>query len=236
MAGGNIPSERPLDRAASDRSVRLEGTAAISHPRPRFCLWRGLHTAYQGYGHSRPTDLGAVAMAERIPGEAHRVRSGGTVLTTWLCLGTTPSPSATVVPEILQRRAHALVSAQGRARTTRGAGSWPGTFGADLGRATASICSRLSFRQGQESPTLPDFPRLTRASVEDGAFVTHYVLGQIGARDAGGVVRVIGALGSLTSSARHRPAIPKAAATTATAHFMESPAIGHRAVHLCCFI
>ena len=53
------------------------------------------------------------------------------------------------VSEILQRGSHALVSAQGRARAARGAGSRPRGFRADLGRASSSIRSSLSFRQGQ---------------------------------------------------------------------------------------
>ena len=72
VAGRNSPSERPMDRAATDRSLRLEGNAAISRPRPRFRLWRSLHSACWSDGHSRPTDLGALALAERIRGEAHR--------------------------------------------------------------------------------------------------------------------------------------------------------------------
>src|SRR5437773_9021583 len=35
-------------------------------------LWRGLHPAPKGNGHPRPADLGAVAMAKRICGKAHR--------------------------------------------------------------------------------------------------------------------------------------------------------------------
>jgi hypothetical protein len=77
VVGGNSPSERPMDRAATDRSVRLEGNAAISHPRSRSRLWRGLHSACWGDGHSRPTDLGALAMAERIRGEAYRFDPAG---------------------------------------------------------------------------------------------------------------------------------------------------------------
>ena len=77
VVGRNSPSERPMDRAATDRSVRLEGNATISHPRSRSRLWRGLHSACWGDGHSRPTDLGALAMAERIRGEAHRFDPAG---------------------------------------------------------------------------------------------------------------------------------------------------------------
>ena len=56
---------------------RLEGTAALSYSRSRLRLWRGLHSAYQGDGHSRPTDLSALAMAERVRGEAHRLDPAG---------------------------------------------------------------------------------------------------------------------------------------------------------------
>jgi hypothetical protein len=49
-------------------------------------LWRGLRLACWGDGHSRPTDLGALAMAERFTRRGLSVRSGGTALTTWLSL------------------------------------------------------------------------------------------------------------------------------------------------------
>ena len=70
VVGGNSPSVRPMGRTAIDRSVRLEGRTAIPYSRPRLCLWGRLHSACWGYGHSRPTGLGALAMAERIRGEA----------------------------------------------------------------------------------------------------------------------------------------------------------------------
>ena len=37
----------------------------------------GLHPAHPGHGHSRPTGLGAVALAERICGEADRLDPTG---------------------------------------------------------------------------------------------------------------------------------------------------------------
>jgi hypothetical protein len=71
------PSERLVDRAATDRSLWLEGNAAISHPRPRLRLWRGVHSARWSHGHSRPTNLGALALAERTCGAAHRFDPAG---------------------------------------------------------------------------------------------------------------------------------------------------------------
>ena len=64
-------------RAAIDRSVRLEGPTAIPYSRPRLCLWGRLHSACWGYGHSRPTGLSALAMAERVRGEADRLDPAG---------------------------------------------------------------------------------------------------------------------------------------------------------------
>ena len=72
-----VAAERPMDRTAIDRSVRLEGAAALSYSRSRLRLWRGVRSAYQGYRHSRPTDLGALALAERIRGEAHWLDPAG---------------------------------------------------------------------------------------------------------------------------------------------------------------
>jgi len=77
VAGRNHPSERPMDRTAIDRSVWLEGVAALSYSRSRLRLWRGVRSAYQGYRHSRPADLGAFALAERIRGEAHWLDPAG---------------------------------------------------------------------------------------------------------------------------------------------------------------
>jgi hypothetical protein len=42
-------------------------------PRPRRRVWHCLHPAHPGDGHSRPTSLGAVALAERICGEVDRL-------------------------------------------------------------------------------------------------------------------------------------------------------------------
>jgi hypothetical protein len=51
------------------------------------------------------------------------------------------------------QRAAKSIGRQGRTPAAGGAGSWPRTFGADLGRATPSICSSLSFRQGHHPET-----------------------------------------------------------------------------------
>src|SRR5438552_1131380 len=39
VAGGDHPSERPMDRAATERSLRMEASAAIPHSRSRCRLW-----------------------------------------------------------------------------------------------------------------------------------------------------------------------------------------------------
>ena len=77
VAGRHCASERRLDRAATNRSIWLEGNATISRSRSGFCLWRGLHSACCSYGHSRPTHLSPFAMAERLRGEAHRIHPAG---------------------------------------------------------------------------------------------------------------------------------------------------------------
>src|SRR6516162_2920009 len=106
VVGGNSPSERPMGRTAIDRSIRLEGRTAIPYSRPRFCLWGRLHSACWGYGHSRPTGLGALAMAERIRGEADRLDPARLSRPCGRLWQMASSPSASFVSEILQRRVH----------------------------------------------------------------------------------------------------------------------------------
>src|SRR5215204_6222790 len=77
VAGCDSASECAMDRTATDGSLRLEGDAAISRSRPGFCLRRSLHSARSCHGNTRPTDHGAIAMAERICGEAHWIDPTG---------------------------------------------------------------------------------------------------------------------------------------------------------------
>jgi hypothetical protein len=51
---------------SADRGLRLRLASTLLDPRLRRRVWRCLHPAHPGYGHSRPTGLGAVALAERI--------------------------------------------------------------------------------------------------------------------------------------------------------------------------
>ena len=67
-----------MDCAASDRSMRL----ASRHRDISFAIAIAAYGAtfirrLQGDGHSRSSDLGTVAMAERIRGEAHRLDPTG---------------------------------------------------------------------------------------------------------------------------------------------------------------
>ena len=62
---------------SADRGLRLGRASTLLDPRPRRRVWRCLHSAHPGHGHSRPTGLGAVALAERICGEADRLDPTG---------------------------------------------------------------------------------------------------------------------------------------------------------------
>jgi len=62
---------------SADRGLWLGRASTPLDPRPRRRVWRGLHPAHPGHGHLRPTGLGAVALAERICGEADRLDPTG---------------------------------------------------------------------------------------------------------------------------------------------------------------
>jgi hypothetical protein len=57
---------------SADRGLRLGRASTLLDPRPRRHIWRCLHPAHPGHGHSRPAGLDAIALAERICGEAAR--------------------------------------------------------------------------------------------------------------------------------------------------------------------
>src|SRR5262249_41751597 len=48
---------------SADRGLRLGRASTLLDPRPR--VWRCVHTAHPGHGHSRPTGLSAVALVCR---------------------------------------------------------------------------------------------------------------------------------------------------------------------------
>src|SRR6476469_6011042 len=56
-------SDRRMDRNSDHASVRLEAGPSLSDPRPGWGLWRGLHPKSSIHGHSRSTDVAALAMA-----------------------------------------------------------------------------------------------------------------------------------------------------------------------------
>ncbi len=65
-------------------------------------VWRCLHPAHPGHGHSRPTGLGAVALAERICGEADRLDPTGMSRSRRRRWRAPSSPRSRIVPNILQ--------------------------------------------------------------------------------------------------------------------------------------
>jgi hypothetical protein len=77
MGGRDSPSQRRVDCPAADRGLWLDRAATLYHSRRRRRLWCCIHPTAWSDGHTRSTDLGAVAMAERVCGEADRVGAAG---------------------------------------------------------------------------------------------------------------------------------------------------------------
>ena len=66
-----------LQHARRELLWLAEASATISRSRSRWRLRGGLHPSRQGNGHPGSTDLGAVAVAKRLRGEAHRFDPAG---------------------------------------------------------------------------------------------------------------------------------------------------------------
>jgi hypothetical protein len=77
VAGCDSPSQCGMACPSADRGLRPGRASTLLDPRPRGRVWHCLHPAHPGHGHSRPTGLGAVALAERIRGEADRLDPTG---------------------------------------------------------------------------------------------------------------------------------------------------------------
>jgi hypothetical protein len=61
VAGCDRPSQCGMACPSADRGLPLGRASTLLDPRPRRCVWRCLHPAHPGHGHSRPPGLGAVA-------------------------------------------------------------------------------------------------------------------------------------------------------------------------------
>src|SRR6476659_6863415 len=59
-------SDRRMDRKSDHASVRLEAGPSLSDPRPGRGLWRSLYSKSSIHGHSRSTDVAALAMAKHM--------------------------------------------------------------------------------------------------------------------------------------------------------------------------
>jgi hypothetical protein len=77
LAGCYSPSQCGMACPSAELGLRLGRASTLLDPRPRRRVWRCLHPAHPGHGHSRPTGLGAVALAERICGAADRLDPTG---------------------------------------------------------------------------------------------------------------------------------------------------------------
>jgi hypothetical protein len=54
------PSQCGMACPSADRGLRLGRTSTLLDPRPRRRVWRCLHPAHLGHGHSRPPGLGSI--------------------------------------------------------------------------------------------------------------------------------------------------------------------------------
>jgi hypothetical protein len=70
VAGCDSPSQCGMPCPSADRALRLGRASTLLDPRPRRRVWRSLHPAHPGHGHSRPTGLGGYA--ERVIGSIRR--------------------------------------------------------------------------------------------------------------------------------------------------------------------
>jgi hypothetical protein len=77
VGGRDSSPQRRVAVPATDRGLWLDRAATLYHSRPRRRLWRYIHPTPWSDGHTGSTDLGAVAMAERVCGEAGRVGPAG---------------------------------------------------------------------------------------------------------------------------------------------------------------
>ena len=153
MAGRDRASERPMDRTAIDRSLRLEGDAAISHSRSG--LLPMARSSFGAFGRwafatdrSRRDRHGRTDMRRGLS-----VQSGGIALTTWSSLANGTFVICFTHTKATTTRLRTHLSLDKDAPVPRrGAGTRPRGFSADLGRPTPSIRSDLSFRQGQGRP------------------------------------------------------------------------------------
>jgi hypothetical protein len=65
VAGCDSPSQCGMACPSTDRGLRLGRAFTIVDPRPRRRVWRCLHPAHPGHGHSRPTGLGVIGSIQR---------------------------------------------------------------------------------------------------------------------------------------------------------------------------
>jgi hypothetical protein len=177
-AGCDSPSQCGMACPSADRCLRLGRASTLLDPRPRRRVWRCLDPAHPGQRHSRPTGLGALALAEWI-----RERLIGSIRRNVLI---TSSLASAIFATFSHRTKNTTTRLERtyRCRRTRRFGVMCAEQGvADLGRARPSICSSLSFRQGHPAFELFDNawtpPGECQLCVRPGADSARYSCGEI---------------------------------------------------------